>query len=31
MCVQPCLSAYGVQVWSTWTVVDDEDEGHVGS
>jgi hypothetical protein len=30
MCVQPCRSTCGVQVWSTWTVVDDEGEGHAG-
>jgi hypothetical protein len=29
--VQPCLSAYGVKVWSTRTVVDGEVEGHAGS
>jgi hypothetical protein len=29
MCVQPCLLACGVQVWSTCMVVDDEGEGHV--
>jgi hypothetical protein len=26
--VQPCLSACGVQVWSTGTMVNDEGEGH---
>jgi hypothetical protein len=31
MCVQPCLSVCGVQVWSTGTVVDAEGEGHAGS
>jgi hypothetical protein len=30
MCVQPCLSACSVHVWSTWTVVDGEGEGHAG-
>jgi hypothetical protein len=29
--VQPCISVYGVQVWSTGTVVDGEVEGHAGS
>jgi hypothetical protein len=28
--VQPCLSACGVQVWSTETVVDDIGEGYAG-
>jgi hypothetical protein len=31
MCVQPCLSVCGVNVWSIGAVVDDEGEGHVGS
>jgi hypothetical protein len=29
--VQLCLSARGVQVWSTWMVVDSKGEGHAGS
>jgi hypothetical protein len=29
--MQLYLSACGVHVWSTSTVVDDEGEGHVGS
>jgi hypothetical protein len=29
--VQPCFLAYGVQVWSTGTVVNGEGEGHAGS
>jgi hypothetical protein len=29
--VQPCLSACGVEVWSTRTVVDAKGVGHVGS
>jgi hypothetical protein len=29
--VQPCLSACGVQVWSTGTVVDGEGEDQMGS
>jgi hypothetical protein len=28
--VQPCLSACGVQVWSTGMVVDDKGEGYAG-
>jgi hypothetical protein len=28
--MQPCLSACGMEVWSTGTVVDSEGEGHVG-
>jgi hypothetical protein len=31
MFVQPCQSACGVQVWSTWTVVDVEGESLAGS
>jgi hypothetical protein len=31
MFVQPCRSAYGVQVWSTCTVVDGEGKGHAGA
>jgi hypothetical protein len=30
MYVQPSRSACGVQVWSTWAVVDGEGEGHAG-
>jgi hypothetical protein len=29
--VQPCLSACGVQVWSTGIMVNVKGEGHVGS
>jgi hypothetical protein len=29
--VQPCLAAYGIQVWCTCTVVDGEGESHAGS
>jgi hypothetical protein len=31
MCMQSCRSACGMQMWSTWTVVDNEGEGHAGS
>jgi hypothetical protein len=31
MCVQPCWSTCGVQVWSSGMVVDGEGEGHTSS